>query len=450
MSDKAEMRVEGVVDELSRKGVQFIHLQFTDVLGVVKSVTIPLDQFPDCARRGKWFDGSSVEGFVRVLESDMYLKPDLTTLSLLPWEQDSQPAARAICFLLTPEGALFQGDPRAALIRAVQEAASLGYQFYVSPELEFFLFLPADGTRMGPLPQDRSGYFDLSTGLSASVRKEMVATLKEMSIGVEASHHELAVGQHEIDFLPEEALRTADNLITARYTLKAVAQRHGLDVTFMPKPLEKAEGSGMHLHMSLFHAGTSENAFSAPADEYGLSPVARHFVAGLLHHARGMTAILNPLVNSYKRLVRGFEAPIYISWARVNRSALVRVPRVNPDKLHTTRIEIRNPDPACNPYLALAVLLKCGLHGVRDKLPLPPPVEENLFTFDPVELERRQIARLPETLGEALEEMRSDGVIREALGDMLFEKLLEAKVREWQEYRQHVTPWEIEHYLGVW
>ena len=441
---------EGVVAGLQGQGVRFIHLQFTDILGIVKSVTIPLEQFPDCIERGKWFDGSSVEGFARVLESDMYLRPDLSTLALLPWEQDADTSARVLCEVLTPEGELFSGDPRTALMRATEEAAALGYRFRVAPELEFFLFSPGEGGRMVPLAQDRGGYFDLSTGLAASVRKEMVRALQEMAIGVETSHHELAVGQHEIDFTPEDALRTADNLITARYTLKAIAQKHGLDVTFMPKPLEGTEGSGMHIHLSLFLTATGENAFADPADEYGLSPLARHFLAGLLHHARGMSAILNPLVNSYKRLVGGFEAPVYISWARVNRSALIRVPRVNPRKLETTRVELRNPDPAGNPYLAFAVMLKCGLHGVKEGLHLPPPVEENLFAFDPVELRRRQIASLPETLGEALGELRGDGVVREALGELLFTKLLEAKSREWQEYRRHVTPWELERYLGVW
>jgi glutamine synthetase len=437
------------LDSLKNNNVRFIYLQFTDVLGGVKSVTIPIEQFSDSIEKGKWFDGSSVEGFARVLESDMYLKPDLATLALLPWEQDGQPAARVLCSVLTPGGELFAGDPRNALIRATQEAASMGYSYTVSPELEFFLFLPGDKGKMAPLSQDQGGYFDLSTGLSTTVRKEMVWALQEMAVKVEATHHELAVGQQEIDFTREEALRSADNLITARYTLKAIAQKHGLGVTFMPKPLEKMEGSGMHIHQSLFNLGTGMNAFSDNADEYGLSETARHFLAGLLHHARGMSLMLNPLVNSYKRLVRGFEAPVYITWARVNRSALVRVPQVNPQKLDTTRLEIRNPDPSSNPYLAFAVMLRCGLHGIKDRLPLSPPIEENLLAFDMVELQRRQIAFLPETLGEALYEYKKDAVVREALGELLFNKLLETKTREWQEFRQYVTPWEMERYLGV-
>jgi len=438
-----------IVSDLEAKGVRFIYLQFSDVLGVVKSVTIPLEEFPDCIEHGKWFDGSSVEGFVRVLESDMYLKPDLSTLVLLPWEQDGQPAARVVCSVLTPEGELFAGDPRTTLIRATEAAAALDYRLYVAPELEFYFFLPKDGDA-APFAQDRGGYFDFSTGLSASVRKEMVRVLREMAVKVETSHHELGVGQHEIDFARDEALSNADNLITARYTLKALAQKHGLTVTYMPKPFEDMEGSGMHIPLSLFGIKAAQNAFADPAGEYGLSETARRFLAGVLHHASGMCAVLNPLVNSYKRLVSGFEAPVYVTWARVNRSALIRVPRVNPQKRHTTRLEIRNPDASCNPYLAYAVILHCGLHGIREKLALPPPVEENLFAFDAVELSRRQIVRVPETLGEALDEFEKDVVIKEALGEMLFNKFLEAKRREWRAFCRHVTPWEKEQYLGVW
>jgi len=436
--------------ELKSKGIRFVYLQFADILGVVKSVTVPVEEFADCIKYGKWFDGSSVEGFVRVIESDMYLKPDLSTLALLPWEQDGQPAARAVCSILTPEGELFAGDPRTTLIRATDEAKALGYTFYVAPELEFYLLRSDDENQMTPISEDCGGYFDLSTGISASIRKEMVNTLRDMNIHVETSHHELGAGQHEIDFDRDEALRNADNLITARYTLKALAQKHGLAVTFMPKPFEGAEGSGMHIPFSLFNVGTGKNVFTDPKNEYGISETARYFLAGLLYHARGMCAVLNPLINSYKRLVRGFEAPVYVSWARVNRSALIRVPRVNPNKLHTTRIEIRNPDPSCNPYLAYTVLLTCGLHGIKEKLVLPHPVEENIFVFDEIELERRQIVRLPETLGEALDEFQKDTVIKEALGEMLFSKLLDAKRREWYDYCRHVTPWEKEHYLGVW
>lgn len=442
---------QDVMGRLHKDGVRFIHLQFTDVLGVVKSVTIPVEQFADCMERGKWFDGSSVEGLARILESDMYLKPDLSTLMVLPWERSvGEASARVICWVLTPQGESFSGDPRTVLVRATEEATKIGYQFYTAPELEFFLFSPGERGRVVPLSQDRGGYFDLGTGPAATVRKEMVRTLQDMGIQVETSHHEIAVGQHEIDFTPQPALTSADNLITCRFTLKAIAQQHGLDVTFMPKPLLDMEGSGLHIHQSLLHTGDGSNAFADPQDEYGLSAVARHFIAGLLHHALGMSAVLCPLVNSYKRLVSGFEAPVHITWARVNRSALIRVPQVNPQKIDTTRLELRNPDPSCNPYLVFAVMLKAGLHGLREKMPLPPPVEESLFAMDAAELQRRHITTLPGTLGEALEALRQDPVVQEALGEPLYTKLLEAKTREWEDYRRYVTPWEMERYLGVW
>lgn len=312
------------------------------------------------------------------------------------------------------------------------------------------MFSKKDDGNIIPIQQDSGGYFDLSTGLSASIRKEMVHVLRQMSVRVETSHHELGAGQHEIDFVPEDALKNADSLITARYTIKAIAQKHGLSATFMPKPFEGIEGSGMHVPLSLIDINKEKNAFSDVKDEYGLSETARYFLAGLLHHARGMCAILNPLVNSYKRLVRGFEAPVYISWARVNRSALIRVPKVNPQKLNTTRLEIRNPDPSCNPYLGYAIMLACGFHGIKEKLTLPPPVEENLFAFDDEELKRRQIVSLPETLGEALDELQKDAVIKEALGDTLFYKFLNVKRNEWHEYCRHVSSWERDNYLGVW
>jgi glutamine synthetase len=448
MTEKEEKSTSKIISELKQNGIRFVYLQFTDVLGIVKSVAIPVDQFSDCIERGKWFDGSSVEGLARVLESDMYLKPDLRTLTMLPWEDDGQPAARLICWVLTPDGELFSGDPRSALKRVAEEAAQAGYRYMVAPELEFYLYVPQGNGRMQSLPQDAGGYFDLSTGVSASVRKEMVWRLQEMGIRVETSHHELGIGQHEIDFTREDALTSADNLITARYTLKAIAQKHGLVVTFMPKPAQDMEGSGLHIHQSLFNL-SGANVFANAGNEYGLSDTAQQFLAGLLQHAKGMSLILNPLVNSYKRLIRGFEAPVYITWARVNRSSLIRVPRVNPQKLDTTRLEIRNPDPACNPYLAYAVMLKCGLSGIQEKLQLPQPVEENLFATDIGRLERRRIVPLPETLGQAILEFENDEVAREALGEMMSAKLVEAKSREWFDFCRNVTDWEMEHYLGA-
>jgi glutamine synthetase len=444
--DAAKHLAGEVMARAEAEHVRFVNLQFTDVVGLVKSVTIPLEQFPDAIEHGKWFDGSSIEGFARIAESDMYLQPDLRTFQIIPWERGENTTARAICWVYSPTGELFAGDPRVVLSRVLQQAAGLGYQFNAGPEVEFFLFHPDEAGRVQPLPHDRAGYFDFSTDLASSVRKEMVNALELMGIKVETSHHEVAAGQHEIDFEYADALTAADNTVTFKYTLKAIAQQHNLHATFMPKPLLNVNGSGMHTHQSWFDpSGT--NLFADPSDEYGLSAVAKHFIAGQLHHARAMAAVVAPLVNSYKRLVPGFEAPVYVSWARVNRSALIRVPKTSPRRPAATRAEIRCPDPSCNPYLAFAVLLATGLDGIRRKLPLPEPVEENLYAFDEDELVRRQINVLPGSLGEALDELRRDEVLQAALGPHVYERFLEAKTIEWNEYRTYVSPWEIDRYL---
>ena len=440
---------EQVLEEAAREGVKFINLQFTDVIGVVKSVTIPVEQFRDAIEHGKWFDGSSIEGFARIAESDMYLMPDLSTFSVIPWERGDNTTARLICWVHNPNGELFPGDPRAVLYKVLQEAQELGLKYNTGPELEFFLFKPDDAGRIAALPHDRGGYFDLSTDLASHVRKDMVNALMAMGINVETSHHEVAAGQHEIDFQYADALQTADNAVTFKYTLKAVAQSYGLHATFMPKPIFGINGSGMHTHQSLATLDTGDNAFVDQADEYGLSKIAKHFIAGQLHHARGMSAVLAPTVNSYKRLVPGYEAPVYISWARVNRSALIRVPKITPGQFKATRIELRCPDPACNPYLAFAVMLKAGLDGIKRKLPLHEPVEENLYHFDESELKRRNIRMLPATLGEALEELQRDTVVQEGLGEHVYERFIEAKTQEWDEYRMYVSQWELDRYLEV-
>lgn len=442
--------VKQTLEKAAREQVRFVNLQFTDIVGVVKSVTIPISQLEDTIEHGKWFDGSSIEGFARIAESDMYLVPDLSTFVVIPWERGENTTARVICWVFNPNGQPFVGGSRPALARVMNEAEQMGYIYNTGPELEFFLFKHDANDNIAPLPHDRGSYFDLSTDLASHVRKEMVNALQAMGIRVETSHHEVAVGQHEIDFQYADALTTADHAVTFKYTLKAIAQKHGLHATFMPKPIKGINGSGMHTHQSLFTVDTKENAFADPNDEYGLSEVAKHFIAGQLAHARGMCAVLAPLVNSYKRLVPGYEAPVYISWARINRSALIRVPRVSPGKVKTTRIELRCPDPSCNPYLAQAVMLKCGLDGIKNKLPLPEPVEENLYHFDEAELARRNIDILPATLGEALEEMKKDQVVREALGDHIFERFIEAKTQEWDEYRTDVTQWELDRYLEVY
>lgn len=438
--------VNEVMARAESEQIRFVNLQFTDVVGLVKSVTIPIEQLPDAVRHGKWFDGSSIEGFARIAESDMYLIPDLRTFQIIPWERGDNTTARTICWVYSPTGELFPGDPRAVLARVMQEAAAMGYVFNAGPEVEFFLFRPDDSGRIQPLPHDRAGYFDFSTDLASSVRKEMVNALEAMGIKVETSHHEVAAGQHEIDFEYADALTAADNTVTFKYTLKAIAQQHNLHATFMPKPILGINGSGMHTHQSLFDL-EGRNVFADSADEYGLSATAKHFIAGQLHHARAMSAVVAPLVNSYKRLVPGYEAPVYVSWARVNRSALIRVPRISSGHAEATRAEIRCPDPSCNPYLAFAVMLAAGLDGIRRNLPLPEPVEENLYAFDEDELARRQINLLPGSLGEALDEFRRDEVLQAGLGPHVYERFLEAKTIEWNEYRIYVSPWELDRYL---
>ncbi len=451
-----------LIEHVETHGVSFINLEFTDVVGMAKAVTIPAEQLGDTLARGKWFDGSSIEGFARVAETDMYLRPDLATYAEVPWHStiegregegngngsESFLVARLICDVLLPSGERFAGDPRAALINALAAAEAMGYRYVVAPELEFFLLQGSEGGARAPLPHDRGGYFDLSTDIAADVRREIVAELGRMGIGIETSHHEVAAGQHEIDFTPEDALRIADAVVTARYAIKAIAQRHGLWATFLPKPFYGINGSGMHTHQQLIRRDTGADAFSDPADtQYGLSTVGRQFIAGQLAHAKGMSAVVAPLVNSYKRLVSGYEAPVMISWGRVNREALVRVPRVAPGQVESVRVELRSPDPSCNPYLAFAAMLRSGLAGIERELPLPPPVEEGLYTLEEQDRLRHGIGLLPPTLGDALDMLRSDDVVRDALGEQIAAWLLQAKEREWREYRELVHPWELERYL---
>ena len=440
---------EDVLARAEQEQVEFVSLQFTDIMGIVKNVTIPIEIFPHIIEDGQWFDGSSIEGFARIAESDMYLMPDLSTFTVIPWERGKATTARVICWVYNPNGDLFPGDPRVVLLRQLERAAKLGFVYNTGPELEFFLFRKENG-RIAPLPHDQGGYFDLTTDLAAAVRKDMIKALEAFGIKVEAGHHEVAVGQHEIDFEYADALTTADNAITFKYTLKAVAQLHALHATFMPKPIQGINGSGMHTHQSLAWLESGQNAFVDPSDAYGLSELAKRFIAGQLYHARGMCAVLAPLVNSYKRLVPGYEAPVYISWARQNRSALIRVPAVRAGRLQATRIELRCPDPSANPYLAYAVMLAAGLDGIERELPLPEPIEENVYHFTEEDLRRRNVGVLPSTLGEAIAELERDEVIREALGEHVFERLVEAQKRDWDAFRQYVTPWELERYLEIY
>lgn len=452
---------ERVMAAMRQADVRFINLEFTDVVGMAKCVTIPIEQFADCLEQGKWFDGSSLEGFARVAESDMYLFPDLTTFALLPdnvrpylpafvqqVDQDEGKVARVICDVRTPDGEHFEGDPRAMLKRSLKLAHEMGYSFHVAPELEFFL-LRQDTAVPTPLPHDRGGYFDLSTDLAATVRKQMVRALQQMGIVIEASHHEVAAGQHEIDFVKDDALHIADHLMTAKYVLKAIAAQHNLYATFLPKPLYGVNGSGLHIHQQLLRRDTQKNAFIDEQDEYGLSEVGRYFIAGQLVHARAMCAILAPLVNSYKRLVPGFEAPVFVNWGRVNRQALIRVPRMTSNANISGRIELRSSDSSCNPYLAFAVMLRAGLDGIQRRLTLPAPMDENLFLRDESERLRPRSRLLPPTLGEALDVLHEDSLMRETLGDSIYEGFMDAKMIEWTQYRQQVHNWELERYLSI-
>jgi glutamine synthetase len=426
---------------IAEAGIRHIHLQFSDVLGTVKTVAIPASGLDAALEHGVWFDGSSVEGFTRTAESDMYLVPDATTLQILPWT--AEPTARLICWARTPDGEPYTGDPRGALQRAIDHAGTLGYDYRVGPEIEFFLLeRDADGVARA-LSSDAGGYFDVTGGGPTDLRQAMLAAAERVGVEINSAHHEVAPGQHEVDLAASEALACADAVVTFRLALQAIAQRSGVIVSFMPKPFNDQPGSGMHVHQSLGRTGGG-NAF-AGSDDYGLSDVAKHFIAGQLHHAPGMCLVLAPLVNSYKRLVRGLEAPIFLSWARTNRGALIRVPHVS--RPQAARIELRSPDPSCNPYLAFAVMLRCGLDGVERRLPLPPPVEEALYGFDEVELERRNVGVLPDNLKDAVDACADDVVIRDALGDNLTDRFLDAKRAEWREYRGQVTGWELERYL---
>jgi glutamine synthetase len=457
---------EQILATVEAEGVGFINLEFTDVVGMAKCVTIPVEQLPDCLIHGKWFDGSSIEGFARVAESDMYLFPDLDTFVILPGKirpreittslltapddqfLEAAAVARIICDVRMPNGERFDGDPRATLLKALDLASSMGFNFLVAPELEFFLLHLEDKTPM-PLPHDRGGYFDLSTDLAATVRRQMVQALQQMGIRIEASHHEVAAGQHELDFETADALHIADGLMTAKYVLKGIAAQHDLYATFLPKPFFGVNGSGMHTHQQLISRVSGQNVFVDEHGEYGLSDIGHYFIAGQLAHAHAMCAILAPLVNSYKRLVPGYEAPVFIKWGRVNREALIRVPRPGTDRQLSARIELRCPDPSSNPYLALAVMLRAGLDGIQRKLPLPPAMDESLFLRDDGEGQRHRTKLLPATLGEALEGLREDNLIRETLGDSIYEGFIEAKSIEWIEYRKQVHAWELERYLPV-
>jgi len=445
----SDMTVGDVLKLAKEKNVEFIHLQFTDVVGIVKGITIPDDQLEGALKDGVWFDGSSIQGFARIAESDMYLMPDPSTFCVIPWESTEESAtARIICDVYTPAGEPFLGDPRGVLKRAMKKAEDMGFLYNTGPELEFFLFQYDEEGNPVLLPHDTGGYFDYSTDLAVEVRKDMVDGLEAMGIVVEASHHEVATGQHEIDFEYADAVTAADNAITFKYVLKAVARANGLHATFMPKPISGINGSGMHTHQSLVDIESGENAFADPDDEFGLSPTAKQYIAGQLEHAPGMCAVIAPLVNSYKRLVPGYEAPVYISWARINRSALIRVPRIS--DIAATRLELRCPDPSCNPYLAFAAMLSAGLDGIENKKTPPDALEENLYDLDEARRKAQRVEMLPGSLKEALDRLSDDKVIQDALGAHVYDRFMRAKTQEWDAYRISVSPWEVERYLPTY
>ena len=424
--------------------VKFIRLWFTDILGTLKSVAITVGELAEALEEGIGFDGSSIEGFARIDESDMMAMPDPTTFAILPWRPAEHRVARMFCDILHPDGTPFEGDPRYVLRRNLKRTSDLGYTFYVGPELEYFYFANSEGTQV----LDTGGYFDL-TPLDAAtdLRRDTVLTLEELGIPVEASHHEVAPSQHEIDLRYTDALTMADNTMTYRLVVKEIATKYNVYATFMPKPLADQNGSGMHVHQSLFKG--ERNAFFDASDPYHLSAMARSYIAGLLHHAKEITLVASQWVNSYKRLVPGFEAPVYLSWARRNRSDLIRVPEYKRGKENATRIEYRGADPACNPYLVFATMLAAGLEGVEKGYEAPDPVEENVFEMTEQERKERGIDHLPGSLWEAIEYAEGSDLLRRCLGDHLFESLLLNKKIEWSNFRRQVTDYELKRYLPI-
>ena len=440
MSKYTKQDIMQIVEE---EDVEFIRLQFTDIFGILKNVAITKSQLEKALNNKCMFDGSSIEGFVRIEESDMYLYPDLDTFCIFPWRPQQGKVARIICDVYCADGTPFEGDPRYALKREISRAAKLGYTFNVGPECEFFLFHIDEEGQPTTISHEKAGYFDLGpVDLGENARRDMVLTLEDMGYEVEASHHEVASAQHEIDLKYEEAMITADNIMTFKLAVKTIAKRHGLFASFMPKPKYGINGSGMHVNMSLSKDG--KNIFHDPDGDLGLSKEAYYFMGGIMKHMKGMTAITNPLVNSYKRLVPGFEAPIYIAWATSNRSPLIRIPTARGKE---TRIELRCPDPAANPYLTLAVCLAAGLDGIENQIMPPTIVKENIFEMGVSQKEALGIESLPGNLYEAIEELERNDYIKDTLGKHITEKYVEAKKTEWAAYCSQVTPWEIDEYL---
>jgi glutamine synthetase len=443
------MSHQELIAQVKKDDVRLISLQFTDIIGTLKSVNILPARLPEALETGVWFDGSSIQGFARIFEGDMALHPDPSTYVVMPWTAETGKVARLLCDIYTPAGEPFPSDPRGILKQGMARAAKMGHTYMTGAEVEFFLFKTDNGPATRPIPFDLGSYFDSSQGdMAAQIRREMMFALAEMGINVQAAHHEVAPGQHEISVQYSDALASADCTITLKYTIKAIAQKFGVYATFMPKPIQGVNGSGMHTHQSLMD-GDGRNAFYDRDDKYHLSKVAYQFMAGQLAHARGLSAIVAPTVNSYKRLVPGYEAPAYICWGQINRSALIRIPMVSKGQEKATRAELRCPDPSCNPYLAFAAMLACGLDGIERGLTPPGPMEENVFEFDDSRLEQANIQTMPGSLAEALDELKKDEVVQQALGEHVCRWFTRAKRKDWDSYRLHVSPWELERYLAT-
>ena len=438
---------EEILKLVSKHNVRFIRLQFTDILGIPKNVSITVKQLEKALNNELMFDGSSIEGFVRIEESDMYLHPDPNTFTIYPWNNNEEgKVARLICDIYTADNTPFIGDPRYVLRRAIKAAEDMGYTFNVGPEAEFFLFHTAPDGSSTTLTHDRAGYFDLSpVDLGENARREMVLTLEKFGFEIEASHHEVAPGQHEIDFKYADALDIADKIITFKMVVRTVAQRHGLHATFMAKPIFEEAGNGMHMNQSLFQG--NNNAFWDKNRPNQLSKEALYYIGGILKHAKAITAITNPTVNSYKRLVAGYEAPVYLAWSTQNRSPLIRIPA---KRGSSTRIEFRSPDPTCNPYLALAVVLMAGLDGIKNKIEPPAPCNCNIFELTEQDRKEQGIDTLPSSLHEALEALSANDLVKETLGAHILDRYLDAKKHEWREYMTKVHQWELDKYLTVY
>ena len=444
MENNGKMK-EYVLKKAHDNDIKFIRLWFTDVQGILKSFALTVEELETALEEGMGFDGSSIEGFSRIEESDVIAMPDPNTFQILPWGSKENGTARMFADIQNPDGSNFKGDPRWALKRTLKKAKDMGYTFYVGPELEFFYFKSDEGE---PQVLDRGGYFDLTTlDVATELRRNTILYLEAMGIGVEYSHHEVAPSQHEIDLRYTDALTMADNALTYKLVVKEVATMNNVYATFMPKPLFGENGSGMHVHQSLFKG--DRNAFYDAGDPNNLSADGKHYIAGMLKHSKEIVAITNQWVNSYKRLVPGYEAPVYISWARRNRSTLVRVPQYKPGKENSTRMEFRCPDPACNPYLAFSVMLAAGLKGIEEKYELSDPVEKNIFEMDEKKREEAGIETLPNNLWEAVQYMQESELVKETLGNHIFEKFIENKKIEWDRYRTHVSKYELDTYLSI-